>query len=77
MLWLQLDANPLGKAKTHKAVKSSLKGSKSQLSLEEVARAARKNANRRNVRAKATAILADLLLKWEQAQKARSCRVVE
>ncbi len=52
-----------------KAVKSSLKGSRSQLSLEEVAIAARRNAARRHSRSKADAVLKSLLHGAEKARK--------
>ena len=52
-----------------KVVKSSLKGSRSQLSLEEVAIAARRNAARRHSRSKADAVLKSLLHSAEKARK--------
>ncbi|CAL5219961.1 g1895 [Coccomyxa viridis] len=57
-----------------KVVKSSLKGSRSQLSLEEVAIAARRNAARRHSRSKADAVLKSLLHSAEKARKGRSRR---
>ena len=52
-----------------KAVKSSLKGSSSQLSLEEVAAAARRNAARRHARKAADTVLKSLLNTAEKARK--------
>ena len=52
-----------------KAVKSSLKGSSSQLSLEEVAAAARRNAARRHTRKAADTVLKSLLDTAEKARK--------
>ncbi|BDA42365.1 hypothetical protein COCOBI_03-2520 [Coccomyxa sp. Obi] len=72
-----LDPNHLSSPKHKTAVKSSLKGSKSQLSLEEVARAARKNASRRNARVKAKSTLSDLLQQWEQARKGEATTAEE
>ena len=69
---LQLDLLTHTERSPPKAVKSSLKGSRSQLSLEEVALAARRNAARRHSRNKADAVLKSLLHCAEKARKVRS-----
>jgi hypothetical protein len=66
---MQLDGSHYKGRHQHKAVKSSLKGSKSQLSLEEVAQAARRNAARQISRLKAQTALKDLLQKFDEACK--------
>ena len=59
----QLDGHPVVQMHKQKpmALKSSLKGSKSQLSLEELAQAARRHAALRNVRMAAQSTLQSLL----------------
>ena len=69
VLALQLDLLTHEERNPPKAVKSSLKGSRSQLSLEEVAIAARRNAARRHSRSKADAVLKSLLHSAEKARK--------
>lgn len=73
---MQLDALPHEGHRPPRVVKSSLKGSRSQLSLEEVALAARRNAARRHTRNKADGILRSLLHCAEKARKvSTACQV--
>ena len=69
---LQLEELTHEERKPLKTVKSSLKGSSSQLSLEKVAIEARKNAARRQTRNRADAILQSLLHSAEKARKVRT-----
>ena len=66
---LQLEELTHEERKPLKTVKSSLKGSNSQLSLEKVAIEARKNAARRQTRNRADTILQGLLHSAEKARK--------
>lgn len=73
---MQLDALPHEGHRPPRVVKSSLKGSRSQLSLEEVALAARRNAARKHTRNKADGILRSLLHCAEKARKvSTACQV--
>ena len=74
MCCLQLNGLAHEERPRPKAVKSSLKGSSSQLSLEEVAAAARRNAARRHTRKAADTVLKSLLNTAEKARKV--CRMV-
>lgn len=67
---MQLEGLTHEQRKPHGPVKSSLKGSRSHLSLEEVAIAARKNAARRHTRTKADTVLRSLLSSAENKKKA-------
>lgn len=69
MCCLQLNSLAHEERPRPKAVKSSLKGSSSQLSLEEVAAAARRNAARRHTRKAADTVLKSLLNTAEKARK--------
>lgn len=66
---LQLDGKHHKGRHVHRPLKSSLKGSKSQLSLEEVAQAARRQAARKSARLKAQSTLDNLLRSFEQTRK--------
>ena len=72
--YLQLNGLAHEERPRPKAVKSSLKGSSSQLSLEEVAAAARRNAARRHTRKAADTVLKSLLNTADKARKV--CLVV-
>ena len=69
MCCLQLNGLAHQERSRPKALKSSLKGSSSQLSLEEVAAAARRNAARRHTRKAADIVLKSLLHTAEKARK--------